>query len=61
MTPFAGSDFWVADLGLEFFHWPEQKVLPNTTNLKRSRAYTVVGKHESQSFHQRLFAGVVVD
>ncbi|MGH7994677.1 MAG: outer membrane lipoprotein-sorting protein, partial [Limisphaerales bacterium] len=27
MTPFAGSDFWVADLGLEFFHWPEQKVL----------------------------------
>ena len=27
MTPFAGSDFWLADLGLEFFHWPEQKVL----------------------------------
>jgi hypothetical protein len=27
MTPIAGSDFWVADLGLEFFHWPQQKVL----------------------------------
>jgi len=27
MTPFAGSDFWLADLGLEFFHWPEQKIL----------------------------------
>jgi hypothetical protein len=27
MRPFAGSDFWVADLGLEFFHWPQQKVL----------------------------------
>ena len=27
MSPFAGSDFWVADLGLEFFHWPEQKIL----------------------------------
>ena len=27
MIPFAGSDFWVADLGLEFFHWPEQRVL----------------------------------
>jgi hypothetical protein len=25
--PFAGSDFWLCDLGLEFFHWPEQKVL----------------------------------
>ena len=42
MMPFAGSDFWVADLGLEFFHWPEQKVLPNTTSLKRSRAYTLL-------------------
>src|SRR5262245_3265303 len=24
MIPFAGSDFWVADLGLEFLHWPRQ-------------------------------------
>ncbi len=27
MSPFAGSDFWLCDLGLEFFHWPQQKVL----------------------------------
>lgn len=27
MQPFAGSDFWVADLGLEFLHWPQQRVL----------------------------------
>jgi hypothetical protein len=27
MVPFAGSDFWVADLGLEFLHWPQQRVL----------------------------------
>jgi hypothetical protein len=27
MIPFAGSDFWVADLGLEFLHWPKQKLL----------------------------------
>ena len=27
MAPFAGSDFWIADLGLEFLHWPEQRVL----------------------------------
>jgi hypothetical protein len=26
-TPFAGSDFWACDLGLEFFHWPEQRVV----------------------------------
>ena len=27
MASFAGSDFWLADLGLEFFHWPQQKIL----------------------------------
>lgn len=27
MVPFAGSDFWVADLGIEFLHWPEQLLL----------------------------------
>jgi len=27
MTPFADSDFWVADLGREFFQWPEQRLL----------------------------------
>ena len=37
---FAHSDFWLCDLGLEFFHWPQQKVLPKTTNLKRGRDYT---------------------
>ena len=40
MTPFAGSDFWVADLGLEFFHWPEQKVLKH--EMRRSRACKVL-------------------
>lgn len=25
--PFAGSDFWASDLGLEFLHWPEQRVI----------------------------------
>lgn len=27
MVPFAGSDFWVADLGLEFLHWPDPRLL----------------------------------
>jgi len=27
MAPFAGSDFWIADLGLEFLHWPRQRLL----------------------------------
>jgi hypothetical protein len=27
MAPFAGSDFWIADFGLEFLHWPKQRLL----------------------------------
>ncbi len=26
-VPFAGSDFWLVDLGLDFFHWPEQRLV----------------------------------
>lgn len=26
MVPFAGSDFWLADLGLEYFHWAEHRL-----------------------------------
>ncbi|HZL79502.1 MAG TPA: outer membrane lipoprotein-sorting protein [Candidatus Limnocylindrales bacterium] len=39
---FARSDFWLADLGLEFFYWPAQKILPTTTTLKRGRSYTLL-------------------
>ncbi len=40
MSPFADSDFWIADLGLEFFHWPDQKVLRHED--KRTRACAVL-------------------
>jgi hypothetical protein len=37
---FAGSDFWICDLGLEFFHWPAQKVLKKEVH--RSRGCVVL-------------------
>lgn len=40
MIPFAGSDFWIADLGLEFFHWPDQRLL--RSEIKRSRSCRVL-------------------
>lgn len=40
MNPFAGSEFCPADLGLEFFHWPGQKVLK--PEIHRSRGCTVL-------------------
>jgi Outer membrane lipoprotein-sorting protein len=39
-TPFANSDFSLGDLGLEFFHWPAQKVLKKEVH--RSRGCTVL-------------------
>jgi hypothetical protein len=29
--PFVNSDFWLGDLGLEFLHWPDQKILRGDT------------------------------
>jgi Outer membrane lipoprotein-sorting protein len=38
--PFAGSDFWLTDLGLEFLHWPVQ--LLTRREIKRSNACSVL-------------------
>jgi Outer membrane lipoprotein-sorting protein len=39
-VPFAGSDFWAGDLGLEFLHWPSQTVLKK--ELRRGRSCAVL-------------------
>jgi hypothetical protein len=54
--PFAGSDFCVADLGLEFFHWPGQKVLKK--EIHRSRGCTVL---ESTNPHPTIDGYARVD
>ncbi|HLP76754.1 MAG TPA: outer membrane lipoprotein-sorting protein [Candidatus Paceibacterota bacterium] len=41
MTPFAGSDFWLADLGLEFLNWPGQQLV-RTGEIKRGRSCRVL-------------------
>ncbi len=38
--PFAGSDFFLSDLGLEFLHWPSQKIVKK--EMRRSRSCRVV-------------------
>jgi hypothetical protein len=35
-TPFAGSDFLLGDLGLEFFRWPEQRLVKRQMRMGRS-------------------------
>ncbi|MBI4327686.1 MAG: outer membrane lipoprotein-sorting protein, partial [Chloroflexi bacterium] len=39
-TAFAGSDFWLTDLGLEFLHWPEQRVVKK--QMRKGRQCQVV-------------------
>ncbi|MGH7968866.1 MAG: outer membrane lipoprotein-sorting protein [Limisphaerales bacterium] len=43
MVPFAGSDFWIADLGLEFLHWPRQLLLKQ--EMRRSRSCNVLASY----------------
>jgi hypothetical protein len=38
--PFAGSDFYLADLGLEFLHWPSQKIVKK--EMRKSRSCRVI-------------------
>jgi hypothetical protein len=40
MLPFAGSDFWAADLGLEFLYWPNQRLLKK--EMRHSRFCSVL-------------------
>lgn len=35
-VPFAGSDFWLVDLGLDFFHWPGQDIVDREMRKGRS-------------------------
>jgi hypothetical protein len=38
--PFSGSDFSLADLGLEFFHWPDQRLIKK--EMRRGRSCKVL-------------------
>jgi hypothetical protein len=46
--PFAGSDFALGDLGLEFLHWPTQKIVK--TDPRRGRRFSVLeSQHQPES------------
>jgi len=51
---FAGSDFWLTDLGLEFFQWPTQRLIKT-----EMRAGQVAKVLESTNPHPQGYARVV--
>jgi len=59
MTPLAGSDFWIADLGQEFLHWPQQKLLKK--EVKRSQGCSVLestNPHPSTNGYARVVSWI---
>ena len=46
VVPFADSDFWVVDLGLEFLHWPLQKLLKK--ELKKGQSCAVLDSKDPE-------------
>jgi hypothetical protein len=46
VAPLAGSDFWLFDLGLEFFYWPDQRLAKK--EMRRGRSCRVL---ESRNPH----------
>ena len=47
LSPFADSDFWVMDLGLEFLHWPAQQLLKK--ELKKGQSCAVLESRNPES------------
>ena len=53
-VPFVGSDFWLVDLGLEFFHWPTQRLV--RTEMRKTQVTKVL---ESINPHTNGYGRVV--
>jgi hypothetical protein len=62
MISFAGSDFWIADLGLEFLRWPEQRVLRK--EIRRGQSCSVlesINPNPASAAYRRVVSWVDLD
>jgi hypothetical protein len=60
LVPFGGSDFLAADLGLEFFHWPRQRVLRK--EMRRSQFCDVLESVNPESYgYKRVVSWIDAD
>ena len=69
MTPVGGSDFWAADLGLDFLHWPDQRIVPSRITMRKGVACKVLesarptqsekGYYKVRSWISSEYGGVV--
>jgi len=62
MTPFAGSDFWVADLGFEFLFWPKQTLLrKEMKNNKFCNVLESVNPNPASQGYARVVSWITAD
>jgi hypothetical protein len=62
MIPFAGSDFWVADLGLEFLHWPSQRVLRyEMRHSKSCKVLESINPHPVPGGYERVVSWIMTE
>jgi hypothetical protein len=59
MIPFAQSDFWLADLGLEFLHWPTQRLIDDTKVKRRKGRVCRILESENPTPGARGYSRVV--
>ncbi len=62
VLPFAGSDFWMMDLGLEFFHWPQQRLVK--IEMRRGRSSRVLesaNPHPAPGGYSRVLSWIDVE
>jgi outer membrane lipoprotein-sorting protein len=61
-VPFAGSDFWIADLGLEFLSWPRQRVLRSEMRHSRScKVLESINPNPSGNAYGKVISWITVE
>jgi hypothetical protein len=62
---FAGTDFWLADLGMEFLHWPEQRLVRNAKITMRfgrpCKVVESINPKPEQSSYSRVVSWIDAD
>jgi hypothetical protein len=56
--PFASSDYWLSDLGLEFLHWPEQRMAETQIKMRATRPAIAI-ESINPNPHPNTYARVV--
>ena len=58
MKPLGESGFWLADLGLEFLHWPHQRLIAHRIQMRKGVSCQVLESRREPSLQVGMIGGV---